>query len=143
MHNSKPEYLLTGFVCPLLSSTEAEILQAVAEHLGVSALLSVVAAWQPPDAAAAQAASVSAGAEYSAQEGQGQTTQLGAEKSAATLPKVLLSTGTKHHYELHCTAAYCLCRKTQGAYAVWSGGFSSLTVGGVLKWWQKFFKFKT
>ena len=39
-----PEYSLIGFVCLLLSITEVEI-QSSAEHLYVSALLPVAAAW--------------------------------------------------------------------------------------------------
>lgn len=94
---------------PLLRVTEAEMFPSVAEHLGVSLLPSVAAAWQSPGATPAQAASVSAGAEHPPQKGPGQTTQPGAKKSAASLPEVLLSTGeqTKHDNPdlvMHCTA---------------------------------------
>lgn len=61
----------------------------------MSVLLSVAAARQSPDAAAAQAAPVGAGAECPAQEGSGKTTRPGAAKPAATLPDVLLRVGEK------------------------------------------------
>lgn len=112
---------------PLLRTTEADIPLSVAEHLGMSSLLSVATAWQSPDAAAAQAVSVSTGAECPAQESQGQTTQPGAEKPAAPLPEVLLSTGEKtKHFDPTDLAVYCtelqhivLVEKTQFLYLRW------------------------
>ena len=85
----------------------------------------MAAARQSPGADAAQAASVGAGAECPAQEGQGQTTQPDAEKSAATLHKVLLCPGEKtKHYNptepvMYCTALQhiVLAEKHQGHMA--------------------------
>lgn len=103
------EYLLIGSVCALFRNLEEEILDPVKQHVGVSVLLSVAASWQSPGAAAAEAASTSTSAERPAQEGQGQTTQPGAEISAAPLPKLLLSTGEKSkHYNPACWDVYCI-----------------------------------
>ena len=85
----------------------------------------MAAARQSPGADAAQAASVGAGAECPAQEGQGQTTQPDAEKSAATLHKVLLCPGEKtKHYNPTEPVMYCaalqhivLAEKHQGHMA--------------------------
>lgn len=56
----------------------------------------------------AQEASVSTGTEHTAQKGPGQTTQSGAEKFAASLPKVLLCIGeTKHSQTWLCFVLHC------------------------------------
>lgn len=57
-----------------LSTVAAQVHHSMAEHRGVSQLLSVAAARQPPDATQAEAAPVSTGAEHPAQESPGQTT---------------------------------------------------------------------
>lgn len=74
---------------------ETKVLQYAAQHWGVSVLLPVAPPWQSPCAAEAQAASISTGEKCPAQEGQRQTAQPGAEKSAVPLPEVLVGTGEK------------------------------------------------
>lgn len=81
---------------------------------------------QSPDPSAAQEASISTDAEHTAQEGPGQTTQSGAEKSAATLPQVFLRTGeTKHSHNLADLVMFCtalqhivLAEKISACYAL-------------------------
>lgn len=125
-----PEYLLKSCCffyiksLPPLSTSEEEIDQTVAQRLGVFVLLSVAAARQSPGATVAEATPISADAERPAQKRQGETSQPGAEKSTAALPKVLLSTGekTKHYnatdlgYVSYCTVAYCHWRGMPGVY---------------------------
>lgn len=67
----------------------------------MSVLSPVAAARQSPLSAAAQAASVGADPERPAQAGAGQTTQPDAEKAAAPLRRVLVSTGESAEMQTH------------------------------------------
>lgn len=79
---------------------QAKQLDHVVPQPCVSTLLPVAAAWQPSDSTEAQATSIASNAETSAQKGQRQTAQHGAEKAAAAVPEVFFSTGKKlkHFY---------------------------------------------